>query len=668
MSRNVTQAAGITLLPNKPWYQQTLALGTSWTVPAGVSLVTVSACAAGGPSAGGGCATNNTAAGFSVPAASGSLVSGMLLGANLVYQSGNTVIGAFNSPFLAINPDRTSGRLGSLFPGAAYAMSYGCADKTVVNGNVFAIVAGYSSSAGYLYLASSPDAFITTNTTSTGTGSPTAIGDIIVDTTGTNKGVVVAGTAGSYGYAYAWADPTLASITLTATAFTSANGFLANAPSGGRFLNGNYVIFGAAYTTSYPRLCYATTATGAWTGVTLDTVVSTIQDMAYSSTLGLYVAVTSTGAIYTAATINGGWTKQTSGTTNPLNGVLWANGVFIAVGNSGTALVSTNGTLWTAATGLGASAGNTFPRRGICWAPLLGVFVLGDTSGYSYTSPTGAAWTAGGTCGSGVGQILYTPAGAGGKGTLWSLTGATVPYYSTNSGTTWAAFSTLYPSYAGGTGASGPGNRADTIIAKNSIELFRLRGGMGGGASLAGNGGSYRGGEPVGAAIANTPGIGPGGVGGINAATPVPAMGSGGPSAPAPAGSTGGGAPLLYETLMGTPELGVFQPGGSGGWNGASNAPGGGGGGSLFSRGQGGGAGSDASRAPGRGSTGQYDCFSTRTHPGGGGESVFRQAITCTPGDVLECWPGLATVLYNNSGGSYGVFAGDGYAIVEWQM
>ena len=44
------------------------------------------------------------------------------------------------------------------------------------------------------------------------------------------------------------------------------------------------------------------------------------------------------------------WTARTSGTTNVLYGVIYANSTFVVVGSSGTILTSSDGTSWASRT------------------------------------------------------------------------------------------------------------------------------------------------------------------------------------------------------------------------------------------------------------------------------------------------------------------------------
>lgn len=87
-----------------------------------------------------------------------------------------------------------------------------------------------------------------------------------------------------------------------------------------------------------------------WEAATAITTPPTMNALAVGA--GVYVAVGNAGAIYTNATdgATASWTPQTSGTTNNLYGVAYAFDRFIAVGDSGTLLSSTDGVSWNAET------------------------------------------------------------------------------------------------------------------------------------------------------------------------------------------------------------------------------------------------------------------------------------------------------------------------------
>jgi photosystem II stability/assembly factor-like uncharacterized protein len=80
------------------------------------------------------------------------------------------------------------------------------------------------------------------------------------------------------------------------------------------------------------------------------------------------------------------WTSRTSGISNDLFGITYANNLFVAVGASGTILTSSDGITWTS-----RSSGTSYSLRGIAYANNL--FVVVGANGAIYTSPDGITWT-----------------------------------------------------------------------------------------------------------------------------------------------------------------------------------------------------------------------------------------------------------------------------------
>ena len=89
----------------------------------------------------------------------------------------------------------------------------------------------------------------------------------------------------------------------------------------------------------------------------------------------LFVAVGNSGTILTSSD-GTTWTSRTSGTTNNLYGVTYGNSTFVTVGQSGTILTSTDGTTWTSRT-----SGTSNSLSGVTYGN--GSFV---TVGYSISS------------------------------------------------------------------------------------------------------------------------------------------------------------------------------------------------------------------------------------------------------------------------------------------
>jgi hypothetical protein len=79
------------------------------------------------------------------------------------------------------------------------------------------------------------------------------------------------------------------------------------------------------------------------------------------------------------------WTKQISGTTEPLNAVAWG-GQWVAVGSGGTVLTSPNGITWTP-----RSSGTALPLNDLIYTGQQWVAI--GAGGVVLTSPDGITWT-----------------------------------------------------------------------------------------------------------------------------------------------------------------------------------------------------------------------------------------------------------------------------------
>lgn len=622
----------------KPWIGVAVPKGSTFTVPANASLVTVTGVAAGGMS---------DAAAYSVLATSATHNSAEILTDELFYVgSGNPGVGnVIQSELNAVR--QTPGLVG------AFAANYGCAAKASYLGQWWMLEAGSYNSNASNTLSSSVDMFATINSTAAvGAGK---IAEIMTDTTGASP-MVATCAADTNKTCTIYADPTLGTALFTTTTSGSITTM-----SGGRMLNGTAFAFGAD-ASAHPEVVWSN-GTAAFAGVQLNSNdASTISDMAYSPTIGggTYVAVGSGGKIYSTTTPGTApWTSRTSGVATALTGVIWANGAFIAVGASGVILRSTDAITWTAATGCGSA---NFARRSIIWNAFANVFAVADNStGIFYTSPTGATWTAGGTLGGAVQQLLFTQCGKPGKGTYWVMFLSAAPYYSTSAGASWSALSSITP------------GRSDLVVAVNGVERLRLRGGGNGTSTAGGNGASYRFPEIAGSTVAGAPGSGPAGSGGYPAAADsgnqvIPSQFGGkatwNATGTVPAG--GGGGVYPYWDYPST-TTGIFVSGASGAMiNSGASADWPGGGGSIFCNGQNASvnASPDNTRAPGRGSQGLRQS-ATNYGAGGGGEGCIRVPITCSAGDVLEAWGGLGSVTTVNTTGP---FAGDGCVLIEYQL
>lgn len=119
--------------------------------------------------------------------------------------------------------------------------------------------------------------------------------------------------------------------------------------------------------------------------------------VAYSSSLGIWVGVASSGSTQATSSPDGiTWTNRTAAAARAWNYVCWGAGaaVFVAVASSGTGdrvMTSANGTSWTSRT---SAADNNWTC--VCWSPALSLFVAVANSGTNrvMTSPDGVTWTA----------------------------------------------------------------------------------------------------------------------------------------------------------------------------------------------------------------------------------------------------------------------------------
>lgn len=116
---------------------------------------------------------------------------------------------------------------------------------------------------------------------------------------------------------------------------------------------------------------------------------------------GKYIAVGNSGTILTSVNGNDGWESHDSGTAN-LNGVAAGvdgngNALFAVVGNGGTILTSPDGETWTPAV-----SGTTADLKGITYGS--GLFAAVGNNGTILISPDGEAWT---PATSGTAEALY---------------------------------------------------------------------------------------------------------------------------------------------------------------------------------------------------------------------------------------------------------------------
>jgi hypothetical protein len=123
-----------------------------------------------------------------------------------------------------------------------------------------------------------------------------------------------------------------------------------------------------------------------------------VHGIAWSASLGLFVAGLSDGRIFTSPDAVS-WSNTAHGLTSErLRSVAWAPEInkFVVVGNNSVILSSSNGTSWTTHT---HPSGNGKIMYGVAWSPALGMFaaVGGVNEGIRITSEDGETWTLRGT-------------------------------------------------------------------------------------------------------------------------------------------------------------------------------------------------------------------------------------------------------------------------------
>lgn len=119
---------------------------------------------------------------------------------------------------------------------------------------------------------------------------------------------------------------------------------------------------------------------------------------------GIFVAVGDSGVV-SLSTDTTNWTQSTTATTSALNAITYGNNLFVSVGNSGAVESSTDGTNWV----LGSS-GTTASLEAVAYGN--GIYMAVGTGGTIITSTDGINWTtqASGTTGD-FGGVAYGNAG-----------------------------------------------------------------------------------------------------------------------------------------------------------------------------------------------------------------------------------------------------------------
>ena len=395
----------------------------------------------------------------------------------------------------------------------------------------------------------------------------------------------------------AFASTTYASHVLTSVHFANAH-FLANNNQ----------------TAGQTKLKYATEAAASaatgWGDITVDgSAQNQINDIHYSTRLGMYLTACNGGKIYTQAAAagvapTGAWTSRTSGTADNIVGIKESSTHVVMVTSTGKVLYSTDGINWSVTAAVVGAMVNrdaigyitvpgTLPTNGtVVWC-----LVRNDTTGSRiYTSTDLATWTVSPNTES-FNAILAAPNGLIGLRVDSAATFRNLPDPRT------ATMETYTVSTFDG---------SDAIVkAMTSGALYRLKG------ATANRGGNS---ESVQMSFAGGA-IGLGGQSLPSASTnSVPVSGTAGPSNSGTA-SGGGGSILFTELARNEGVWGIKIPGSNGSPNTA-----GGGGGSIM--GVGGGTGNPG-LGWGAGAAGNTGAG------GGAGEGVWRAELTVTPGEII---------------------------------
>jgi hypothetical protein len=129
-----------------------------------------------------------------------------------------------------------------------------------------------------------------------------------------------------------------------------------------------------------------------WTARTLGTNIQA-WDVCWSPELSLFVMTNMQGTTNPFQTSPNGitWTTRTTGVAYAPTGICWSPelGIFVACSGVAGALVSSNGTSWTAHAISGSAVGN----QRVCWSSELGIFVMTNNANGFFYSSNGTSWT-----------------------------------------------------------------------------------------------------------------------------------------------------------------------------------------------------------------------------------------------------------------------------------
>ena len=130
------------------------------------------------------------------------------------------------------------------------------------------------------------------------------------------------------------------------------------------------------------------------------------------------------------------WDNRTSGTTVEFNGLLYGNSTFVAVGYSGTILTSDNGTTWTSRTsGTSKNIREVIYDRNIFFGVAKDATYISSSDGISWSTGTAAGMDASADL-TGVAYGLKTWVIVGQSGVIYTIGDDETEYTLRTSGTT----------------------------------------------------------------------------------------------------------------------------------------------------------------------------------------------------------------------------------------
>ena len=189
----------------------------------------------------------------------------------------------------------------------------------------------------------------------------------------------------------------------TGAVFSSPDFVTWTARTSGTAANLNYVALGGTGGNTFVipvadgSTIYSTNGTTWATGTAAGVLASQLNSCVWANNQFLAVGYNTTGTVGVVLTSAVGgtvWTSRTSGTANVLRGVCWTGTRYVAVGDAGTVLNSTDGITWTTAT-----SGTTTPLYNVAVASngTTVVAVGGDTSALGHvirSTDGGVTWSA----------------------------------------------------------------------------------------------------------------------------------------------------------------------------------------------------------------------------------------------------------------------------------